>query len=95
MSSSERKSDLFTNLMRRDAKRMASGRRSRFELGDRSALHKLREESVFAQISFAVHIVQPGLSKAQVAQDVLRLLSVTENHLEETYAVPLRVIASP
>jgi hypothetical protein len=94
MSSSERKSDLFTNLMRRDAKRVASGRASRFEVGDSNTLHQLREESVFAQISFTVHIVQPGLSKTQASRDVLRLLSVTENHLKETYAIPLKVIAS-
>jgi hypothetical protein len=41
-----------------------------------------------------VFIVQPGLSKGKATRDQLELLSVTENHLMETYQLPFGVIAS-
>jgi hypothetical protein len=46
-------------------------------------------------INVRVFIVQPGLSKAKASRDQLELLSVTDNHLMETYQLPFGVIASP
>jgi hypothetical protein len=44
---------------------------------------------------FRIFIVQPGLSKGRAGEDQLALLAVTELYLQETYAIPLGVIASP
>jgi hypothetical protein len=45
-------------------------------------------------IRVRLYVVQPGLSKAVASHDQLQLLSVTENHLMETYQLPFGVIAS-
>ncbi len=45
-------------------------------------------------IDVRVFIVQPGLSKVKASREQLELLSVTENHLMETYQLPFGVIAS-
>jgi hypothetical protein len=43
---------------------------------------------------FRVHIVQPGLSKAQITPAHMDVLGATETYLLETFSMPLRVIAS-
>ena len=41
-----------------------------------------------------IYAVQPGVSKANVSPDQLRLMSVTENYLLETYQLYFGVIVS-
>ena len=45
-------------------------------------------------IALTIYIVQPGLSKTNATQDQLKLLSVTENYLMETYQIRFGVICS-
>ena len=52
------------------------------------------EMSRLCLVSLAIFIVQPGVSKAGASHDQLELLSVTENHLMETFRIPFGVIAS-
>jgi superfamily II DNA or RNA helicase len=94
MSSHEKRSDLFTHLLRREAIREEAGLASRYEVGDTEMLQMIREMSHLCQVKLKIHIVQPGLSKARVTSDQLELLSVTENHLTEIYELPFTVIAS-
>ena len=94
MISPEKRTDLFTHLMRREALREEMGRQTRFEVGDREQLHTIREMSRLCRVAFSIFVVQPGVSKSAVGDDQLRLLSVTENYLYETYQVPFGVIAS-
>lgn len=93
-STPEKRSDLFTHLMRRAALRRDKGMASRYEKGDEESLHAIREISRICLVSFKIFIVQPGLSKANASHDQLELLSVTENHLLETFRIPFTVIAS-
>jgi hypothetical protein len=95
MYSSEKRTDLFTHLLRRESTREAAGVASRFEVGNTEMLQTIREISDLCLVKLAIHIVQPGLSKADATRDQLELLSVTENHLMETYRLPFVVIASP
>jgi len=95
MCSPEKRSDLFTHLLRREADREEEGLASRYEAGDTEMLQTIREISHLCLVKLKIYIVQPGLSKAGATPDQLELLSVTENHLIEIYEVPFVVIASP
>lgn len=94
MSSPERQTDIFTHLLRRETLRQEAGAASRFELGDRDLLLTIREMSRLRPVTLSIYIVQPGVSKANATRDQLELMSVTGNHLMETYQVPFKVIAS-
>jgi superfamily II DNA or RNA helicase len=94
MSSPEKRTDLFTHLLRREADRQEAGRASRFEVGDKELLLTIREMSRLCPVTLKIYIVQPGVSKARATRDQLQLMSVTENYLLETYQLPFGVIAS-
>lgn len=94
MYSPEKRTDLFTHLMCRDAMRRNAGDESRIEVGDAELLRVVREMSHVYPVSLKVFIVQPGVSKANATRDQLLLMSVTENYLFETYQLPFGVIAS-
>lgn len=94
MSSPERQTDIFTHLLRRNQQRIDDGDPSRLELGDTDQLLTIREMSRSRPIKLKVFIVQPGLSKGNATRDQLELLSVTENHLMQTYQLPFGVIGS-
>jgi hypothetical protein len=94
MCSGEKRSDLFTHLLRREADREDAGLPSRYELGDTEMLQTIREMSYVCLVKLTIHIVQRGLSKGQATADQLELLSVAEHHLMEIYGVPFVVIGS-
>ncbi len=94
MESHDKQVELFTHLLRREPKRRQGQTASRFERGDSNELIKIREMSRVCPIRLKIFIIQPGLSKANATVDQLELLSVTENHLMETYNLPFVVIAS-
>lgn len=95
MSSPTRQTDIFTHLLRRDSRRQETGAPSRLEYGNHEQLLTIREISRLRPLRLRINIVQPGLSKANATRHQLELLSVTENHLMETYQLPFGVIASP
>ena len=95
MTSEEKEMDLFTHLMRREARRSESGEPSRYEVGDTATLETIREISKVYRLKLRVFIVQPGVSKERISSAQCLLLGVTENYLSETYQLPLGVIASP
>ena len=94
MVSSEKKTDLFTHLMRREAARRDRGVASRYEVGDTDILDTIREMNHVCPVNLKVFIVQPGLAKQRVSRKQRLLLSVTENYLFETYQLPFTVIGS-
>jgi hypothetical protein len=81
-------------LLKREDSRQRSGKVSRIEKGDAELLLRVREMSRVLPMKLTVFIVQPGLSVTRVSTDQLQLLSVTQNHLRETFEIPLGVIAS-
>lgn len=94
MYSHEKQVELFTHLLRREHDRRAKYGASRIEVGDDDRLIAIREMSRAFSITLRIFIVQPGISRTQATVDQLELLSVTENHLMETYDLPFGVIAS-
>jgi hypothetical protein len=94
MSSPEKRRDLFAHLLRREAKRQARSRPSRFESGEVALVQTIREMVRLCPMTLKIFIVQPGVSRSVVTPEQLRLMSVTENHLMETFQLPFGVIAS-
>jgi superfamily II DNA or RNA helicase len=94
MSSHDKRTDLFTHLLRREARRQEKGGPSRYEEGDGDLLLTIREMSRLCPVSLKICIVQPGLSKVQASREQLELLSVTETYLMETYRLPFLVVAN-
>lgn len=90
----ERRTELFTHLLKRDSTRTSQGRSSRFERGDIATLMKIREMSRRCEVKMRVTIVQPGLSITAATRSQLTLLAVTERYLSDTYEVPLKVYCS-
>ena len=68
---------------------------SRIERGDRALLETLREMSHTTRVTMKIVVVQPGVSKAAVSEPQLRLLSVTEHYLTETYQLPSEAVIKP
>ena len=95
MLSPEKRTDLFTHLLRREAARNESGGTSRYELGEGEMLQTIREMSRLCPVDLKIFIVQPGVSKQDVSKEQLLLMGVTENYLLETYQLSFGVIASP
>jgi len=94
MTSPERQTDMLDHLLRRDAARSRRSEATRFELGDAELLRSIRDMSQILSLSVRVYIVQPGLSRSNASNAQLELLSVTENHLMETYQLPFIAIGS-
>jgi superfamily II DNA or RNA helicase len=93
-SSPEKRSDIFTHLMRRETQRRDAGALTRFEVGDSELLLTIREMSRLIPVNLSIYVVQPGVSRANATPDQLALMSVTEHYLSETYQLRFGVIAS-
>lgn len=85
---------LFAHLRQREVSRVERYNISRFERGDLIKLDEIARHARFLTPEFTIYIVQPGLSKAAAETSQLELLAVTELYLQETYNIPLGVIAS-
>ncbi len=94
MSSPEKRRDLFTHLLRREALRQDKGEGTRFEIGDAELLQTIREMSHLCRVTLKIFIVQPGVSRESATPDQLRLMGVADNYLYETYQLPFGVIAN-
>lgn len=86
--------DLFTHLLRRDPRNSGGAQYTRYQRGTKDDLLRIREKSDSQRVHLKVFIVQPGVSKAQITNEQLELLAVTENYLMETYCVPFGVVTS-
>ena len=95
VSSYDKRTDLFSHLMRRNASRLAQGRPGRYEVGDDTVLNTIREVSRLCPVSLKIFAVQPGLSRAQASPEQLMLLSVTETYLARPHQLDFSVVASP
>jgi superfamily II DNA or RNA helicase len=94
MRTSEKRTDIFTHLLRREDKRKAKGAPSRIERGDIALIETLRQMSYTTRVTLKIIVVQPGVSKASITESQLRLLSVTENYLLETHRLPFKAVIS-
>jgi len=94
MVSDDKRTDLFTHLLRREAGRKSRGQSSRLEVGDVAKLKEIREMSRSLPLKLSIFIVQPGVSREHATSAQLELVSVTENYLLETYQLAFGFICS-
>jgi hypothetical protein len=92
--SPDKKTEIFTHLLRRESLRKEMKAPTRFEVGSEEDVMILREMSRLLPVSLKIFIVQPGIPKSNASRDQLALLSVTENYLWEMFQLKLGVIAS-
>ncbi|MEV6432430.1 hypothetical protein [Nocardia sp. NPDC051463] len=85
---------LTRRLLRRAHNRQAKGRTGIIH-GNLTLLASIVEQARFRELRVQVAIVQPGMSRAIVSTEMRALLGAVQRFLIETYAIPLRVIASP
>lgn len=84
---------LTSRILRRETNRQARGETG-LVVGDSQVLHTIVGESRYRSLKSSVVIVQPGMSKALVSDDMRALLGGTDRFLTETYGMQLRVIGS-
>lgn len=85
---------LTKRLFRREQQRQAAGK-SGLVAGDIETLAAIAREARYRALQVTVAIVQPGMSKSVVSEDMRALLGATDRFLSETHGMRLRVIASP
>lgn len=85
--------DLIDHMKKRELRWKDSGH-TRFMKGN---FHQMRLLERFARkngLRFEIRIVQPGLSKAQISEDIKRLLGTTEQYLKKTSEASFEVYCS-
>lgn len=88
-------SEFINHLLRRETKTKNGYTRSRLERGTVSQLERLlRIAKKEIPVEFEIYVVQPGVSKATISNDILALLGVTENYTKEVGGINLKVITS-
>lgn len=85
---------LLKHLLHQEDLRLKAGKASRFEKGTRQVVQQLANASRELTFAYKVAIVQPGLSKAKITPAFLDVLGATESFLQETFSMPLVVVAS-
>lgn len=85
---------LLKHLLHQEDLRVRTGKASRFERGIRHNVQQLANASRELTFAYKVVIVQPGLSKAKIAPAFLDVLGATESFLQETFSMPLAMVAS-
>jgi len=86
--------EAFIRQLERREKNDLRGRPTRFEKGDRKTLVSLRRRIRKLRTHFQIFIVQPGLSKAALGEDLASVLGAADTYLRDTTGTPLNVIAS-
>jgi hypothetical protein len=91
----DRPNRMLQHMLRREKLRLDRGQPTRFDRGNAAQIKKLKAIWQDYRYDYEVRIVQPGLSKSQIGEEGLHLLAGAETYLQETRAMPLRVIGSP
>lgn len=87
--------EMLDHLLRREKKKGEDGECLRYYKGDHDMLIKLLKLAKKKMpVKYSIFIVQPGVSKAKVSDEILTLLGVTDSFLKETTGIDLQVITS-
>ncbi|HEX8081455.1 MAG TPA: DEAD/DEAH box helicase family protein [Jatrophihabitans sp.] len=86
---------MIERLIARERGRLRRGRRSGFERGDLDALYDMLDRASRSLPELEIVIVQPGLSRERVSEQILHLLACTEVYVREVGSADLTVICSP
>jgi hypothetical protein len=87
--------EYLVNHMRKREDAWQADNTTRFIKGTMSDVNKLKKFARLAkQFVFEVSIVQPGLSKEKVSDDIIQLLGSTEDYLNKTSGATFNVFSS-
>lgn len=87
--------ELVDHMLRRETKREGGNECSRIQKGDKEILIKLLKlVKKKIPVSYSIFIVQPGASKAEMSEEILTLLGVTDSYLKDKTGIDLQVITS-
>jgi hypothetical protein len=85
---------LTRRLLRRERNRQTNGTTG-LVVGTLDTLATIVREARYRKLHATVVIVQPGMSKTAISEDMRALLGGTDRFLADTYGMKLRVIGSP
>ena len=85
---------LVNHMRRRNVRWQNDGQHTRFVKGTMKDLNQFKRLARNADVVLNVDVVQPGLAKSQVSDDILRLLSGTELFLKKTANATFQVLCS-
>lgn len=87
--------ELVDHMLRREVKREGGTESSRIQKGDKETLVKLLKlAKKKVPVEYSIYIVQPGVSKESVSDEILTLLGVTDSYLKDKTGIDLQVITS-
>ncbi|WP_399425222.1 DEAD/DEAH box helicase [Vibrio campbellii] len=84
---------LYKHIQKREGAWKGRGQ-SRFLKGNMAQLESIKNRSRTTPIEFQVAVVQPGVSKEQITEEMLKLLGTTELFIKKTTLADLRVWCS-
>ena len=85
--------EIINRLIKREILRNKYGT-SRFEVGDIRKLKEIRNKMRLYHVRIGITIVQPGVEKSLINDDMLRIISGAASYALDTYGVKLEVICS-
>lgn len=85
---------MFDRMLERDRNYMNNYGISRFIVGNAELLKVYRNKLKVYDTQLEIYIVQPGISKKQISNEMLKLLGTTQNWCQETYMIPLKTIGN-
>ena len=87
--------EFIGHLLRREMKHEGGYECSRIQKGDKETLVKLLKlAKKKIPVNYSIYIVQPGVSKVRITNEILTLLGVTDSYLKDKTGIDLRVITS-
>ena len=85
--------EFFEHLLRRETKKHSVNTCSRLEKGTKETLeHYMTIAKKQIPMEFEIFIVQPGTTKVKISNEILTLLSVTENYIMEMSNIKLNIV---
>lgn len=85
---------VLDRMKQRESKRMKEKGVSRFEKGDLKKIAYLKNKLKFVKATLNIYIIQPGVSKGQITEDMHQILCGAQAYLLDTYGIELGLICS-
>ena len=90
-----KRKEVFDHFLKREEKKKKKFNASRLEKGTIQDLERFQELTKNKiPVKFEIYIVQPGISQETISDEMLTLLSVTENYLKEKAGINLKIVGN-
>lgn len=85
---------MIERMIERDRNYMRRYGVSRFIVGNQELLKIYKNKFRVYEPQLEIFIVQPGISKSKISEEMLKVLGATQDWCHETYMIPLKVIGN-